>query len=289
MLDIPQIQLSNRAALLFSAKEQVDVLESITHFFSKRLLPIVSTQQFTIDGVLYLRLEWQLDEQWENEEAFSHEFGAFAKHFDAQFQVKFFNRKQSMGLFVEAQDHCLKAVLNLWQLDYFAVLDISFIVGGDESARYYADRHAVPFFATEGEGLEREKKQLEIVQRYSPELIGLAAYKNPLSARFLDQTKTATIFDVDRAYLLPENHRDSLSAVYQQGVKLVGASSRMVHAEVDGGQIIEQGTQRLDDAATFAEFKESINLIEQRVFCQALAKLLQHKVLVKKNRCVVFT
>jgi len=99
---------------------------------------------------------------------------------------------------------------------------------------------------------------------------------------------SATVFDIHRSFLLPEHHRDSLSEVYQQGVKLVGATSRIASANIDGGQIIEQGTRRLDDAATLSQFTESINLIEQKVFCQALAKLLQHRVFFNQNRCVVF-
>ena len=135
---------------------------------------------------------------------------------------------------------------------------------------------------------QREKQQLEIVRRYSPDLLGLAAYEQPLSAHFLGQVD-AIAFDVRRSFLVSGSHKLSLSSFYQQGIKLVGASSRVVSADVDAGPIVEQAVQHLSEDANLIEFTESVHQIEQRVFCQALIKLLQHKALLTKKRCIVFT
>lgn len=256
-------------------------------FFSQRNLSIQSTQQFIQKEALFLRLEWRLDDGWDSEKAFGNSFSALAESLDAEFQVTFFNRKQTMGLFVGSCDYCLKAVLNIWQLGYLGLLDIRFIVGSDGTARHLADSHAVPFFEVDGDALQREKKQLEIVRRYSPEFLGLPENMPPPSAVFLDQIN-AVAFNVSRSFLLPDYRGVELSSLYQQGVKLLGASARIASADIDRGAIIEQDAQRIDDTANFAQFIESVHQIEQRVFCQALVKLLQHKVLFHKNACMVF-
>ncbi|MEM7359819.1 MAG: formyltetrahydrofolate deformylase [Pseudomonadota bacterium] len=286
----PQIDESApMAALLFNCPDKIGIIAALAEFFSQRNLNISKYEEYTDDGQFFSRLEWPITERWATETDFSDEFTDLAQHYQANFQVRFFNRTQSLGLFVSKQPHALIEILNKQEANFFPGVEISFIVGNDPAMQKYADRHATPFFyiPTDTDALAYEQKQLEIVHRYSPDYLGLARYMKVLSANFLQQVGCPVI-NIHHSFLPSFVGAKPYQMAYNRGVKLIGATSHFVTAELDQGPIIEQDVARVGVAASVQDMIKMGRDIEQQVFARALLKVLEHKAIVFKNRTIIF-
>lgn len=277
------------AALLFNCPDQVGIIASLAEFFSQRDLSISKYEEYTDDGQFFSRLEWPITDRWASEADFADEFEQLADRYQASFEARFFNRKQTLGLFVSRQPHALIEILNKHEAHYFPDMEISFIVGNDADMQKYADRHATPFFyiPTDTDALAYEQKQLEIVHRYSPDYVGLARYMKVLSANFLQQVGCPVI-NIHHSFLPSFVGAKPYQMAYNRGVKLIGATSHFVTAELDQGPIIEQDVARVGVAASVQDMIKMGRDIEQQVFARALLKVLEHKAIVFKNRTIIF-
>jgi len=285
--------MSPTASLLFSCKDGVGVIAALANFFTERDLNISRYEEFTDDGQFFSRCEWQLNDRWDSETEFSQEFSNIAEVYDGWYEVKFMNRKQSLGLFVSKQPHALIEVLNKVEANFFPAVEVSFIVGNDESMRMVADRHGVPFFYIptsangQGDALEYEAQQLEIIHRYQPDFVGLARYMKVLSANFIQQA-ACPIINIHHSFLPSFVGGTPYTMAYERGVKLIGATSHFVTAELDQGPIIEQDVLRVKPGSSTQDMIRMGSDIEQSVFANALQKVLEHKAIIYKNRTIIF-
>ncbi len=277
------------AALLFDCVDQVGIIASLANFFSQRELNISRYEEFADDGHFFSRLEWPVNHRWEGEEAFNEEFQTFADSFKASYSVKFINRKQKVGLFASNQPHALIEILNKHEANFIPGLEISFIIGNDQSMQRIADRHAVPFFfiATDINALTYEEQQMDIVHRYQPDYIGLARYMKILSANFIARVG-CPIINIHHSFLPSFVGAKPYQMAHDRGVKLIGATSHFVTADLDQGPIIEQDVKRVYQGSSVQNMIKMGRDIERQVFAQAMQKVLEHKTIVFKNRTIVF-
>lgn len=277
------------ATLTLCCVDQVGIIASLANFFAERGLNISRYAEYTDDGQFFSRFEWVLNDRWEDEAAFASEFDQLADGYKATFEVRFVNRRQSIGLFVSKQAHALIEMLNKVEANYFPNLDIRFIVGNHQSMQRIADRHGVPFFyiATQGDTLEYEKKQLDIIHRYKPDYVGLARYMKVLSANFIGKAG-CPIINIHHSFLPSFVGAKPYQMAYDRGVKLIGATSHFVTAELDQGPIIEQDVARVLAGASVQDMIKMGRDIEQKVFARAMLKVLEHKAIVYKNRTIIF-
>jgi len=280
---------TNIASLLFTSSDEVGIIASLANFFSERDLNISHYAEYTDDGQFFSRLEWTLNERWKDEAAFSEEFTAVASVYDATFDVRFMDRVQSVGLFVSKQPHALIEVLNKYEANYFPRIEINFIVGNDESMQQIADRHGIPFFyiPTDCDITEYEEKQLDIIQRYKPDYVGLARYMKVLSANFIEAAG-CPIINIHHSFLPSFVGAKPYKMAYDRGVKLIGATSHFVTADLDQGPIIEQDVGRVLPGASVQDMIKMGRDIEQKVFANAMLKVLEHKAIIYKNRTIIF-
>ncbi len=285
----PTENASNIASLLLSCPDQVGIIAALANFFAERDLNISRYAEYTDDGQFFSRLEWPMNDRWDDEAAFAEEFSGLADTYNATFEARFMNRCQSVGLFVSKQPHALIEMLNKYEANYFPNIEISFIVGNDESMQKLADRHGLPFFyiATDVDTLEYEKKQLEIIHRYKPDYVGLARYMKILSANFIDNAG-CPIINIHHSFLPSFVGAKPYQMAYDRGVKLIGATSHFVTADLDQGPIIEQDVARVAPGASVQDMIKMGRDIEQKVFARAMLKVLEHKAIVFRNRTIIF-
>ena len=76
---------------------------------------------------------------------------------------------------------------------------------------------------------------------------------------------------------------------YERGVKIIGATSHYVTAELDAGPIIEQDVVRI----THKDTPESLVLkgrdLEKIVLSRAVSKHIERKILTYKNKTIIFS
>jgi len=77
-------------------------------------------------------------------------------------------------------------------------------------------------------------------------------------------------------------------AAYERGVKIIGATSHYVTADLDAGPIIEQDVARISHKDTVEMLVHRGQDIEKIVLSRAVEKHIERKILVYQNRTVVF-
>ncbi|RBP52646.1 formyltetrahydrofolate deformylase [Arenicella xantha] len=279
----------NLASLLFSCVDQVGIIAALANYFSERDLNISRYAEYTDDGHFFSRLEWPMNDRWEDESAFEVEFASMAAHYNARFDVRFMSQQQTIGLFASKQPHALIEILNKYEANFFPNIEVSFIIGNYQPMQKIADRHGIPFFfvPTDGDTAAYERKQLDIVHRYKPDYLGLARYMKVLSENFID-TAGCPIINIHHSFLPSFVGAKPYQMAYDRGVKLIGATSHFVTAELDQGPIIEQDVARVAPGASVQDMVKMGRDIEQKVFAHALLKVLEHKAIVHKNRTIIF-
>ena len=77
-------------------------------------------------------------------------------------------------------------------------------------------------------------------------------------------------------------------AAFERGVKLIGATSHYVTSDLDAGPIIEQDITRISHKDTIDNLIGKGRDLEKIVLSRAVAKHIERKILVYKNKTIVF-
>ncbi|MBR2476430.1 MAG: formyltetrahydrofolate deformylase, partial [Bacteroidaceae bacterium] len=77
-------------------------------------------------------------------------------------------------------------------------------------------------------------------------------------------------------------------AAFERGVKLIGATSHYVTSDLDAGPIIEQDITRISHKDTIDNLVGKGRDLEKIVLSRAVAKHIDRKILVYKNKTIVF-
>ncbi len=77
-------------------------------------------------------------------------------------------------------------------------------------------------------------------------------------------------------------------SAHERGVKIIGATSHYVTADLDAGPIIEQDVARVTHKDTVEDLLRKGQELEKVVLSRAIWSHLQRKILVYGNRTVVF-
>jgi len=108
-----------------------------------------------------------------------------------------------------------------------------------------------------------------------------------LSENFIESAN-CPIINIHHSFLPSFVGAKPYQMAYERGVKLIGATSHFVTPELDQGPIIEQNVGRVAPGACVQDMIKMGRDIEQKVFAQAMLKVLEHKAIIYKNRTIIF-
>ena len=78
-------------------------------------------------------------------------------------------------------------------------------------------------------------------------------------------------------------------AAFERGVKIIGATSHYVTTELDAGPIIEQDVVRITHKDSIQDLGNKGKDLQKIVLSRAVQKHIERKVLVYKNKKVIFS
>jgi formyltetrahydrofolate deformylase len=134
---------------------------------------------------------------------------------------------------------------------------------------------------------QAEEAQLELFKNQKVGLIILGRYMQILSARFLANAGVP-IINIHHSFLPAFAGGRPYHQAYARGVKIIGATAHYVTEALDQGPIIAQDVTRISHRHTVEDLIRKGQDLEQTVFAQAVRWHLEHRVLVYKNKTVVF-
>ena len=117
--------------------------------------------------------------------------------------------------------------------------------------------------------------------------IVLAGYLSMITPNFV-RAFPDRIINIHHSFLPAFVGAKPYHAAYERGVKLIGATSHYVTTELDAGPIIEQDVVRISHKDTVGNLLRKGQDLEKIVLSRAVEKHIDRKILVYKNKTIVF-
>jgi formyltetrahydrofolate deformylase len=280
------------AILLISCPDQQGIVCAVTDFLMRHNGNIIDLEQHTDTGesAFFMRVEWELDGFALPRDQISEKFGLIADRHQMKAELHFSDYRPRMAIFVSKFSHCIHDLLARWHAGECNA-DIPVIVSNHPDLEPLAKMYGIEFElipVTNENKARQEQKTLKLMREYSIDLIVLARYMQILSDDFCANFPNR-IINIHHSFLPAFVGAKPYHSAHQRGVKIVGATSHYVTSDLDEGPIIEQEVMRVTHKDSVESLIRKGRDLEKVVLSRAVWAHLQNKVLVYKNRTVVFS
>ena len=126
------------------------------------------------------------------------------------------------------------------------------------------------------------------MQQHGIDFVVLARYMQILSDEFVSHYPNRVI-NIHHSFLPAFPGAKPYHSAYERGVKVIGATSHYVTAELDAGPIIAQDTIRVSHEDSIADLVRKGRDLEKIILARAVWHHLQHQILVYENRTLIFS
>ncbi|MCX6228003.1 MAG: formyltetrahydrofolate deformylase [Bacteroidia bacterium] len=282
----------NTAIFLIHCMDKQGILAAVTEFLNENRGNIIYLDQHVDheEGLFYMRVEWELDKFAIPRDKISDYFETLiARKFEIKFSLHFSDKKPRMALFVSSLSHCLFDILSRYIAGDWET-EIPVIISNHESLRPVAQRFGIDFHFIEKNKenkAEQEQAELQLLKKYDIDFVVLARYMQVLSDQFISYYPNR-IINIHHSFLPAFAGAKPYHAAHARGVKIIGATSHYVTADLDAGPIIVQDVVRISHIDTVDSLVRKGRDLEKIVLSEAVYKHLQRKILVYNNRTVVF-
>lgn len=281
------------AILLVHCDDRPGLVASVTRFIQQYGGNILDLDQHTDkqNKKFFMRVEWELSGFSLAGSGIGDRFSAeVAEKFSMQFRLLLSGQKPRMAVFVSQMFHCLYDILSRYQAGEWQV-EIPLIISNHPDvasvARQFGiESHILP--VTAATKLGQEQAQLELLRAHSIDFIVLARYMQILSASFIEQYPNR-IINIHHSFLPAFPGARPYQSAHARGVKVIGATSHYVTAELDAGPIIAQDIVQVSHKDSVEDLVRKGRDLEKLVLARAVWHHLQHQILVYDNKTVVFS
>ncbi|MCI1741177.1 MAG: formyltetrahydrofolate deformylase [Prevotella sp.] len=288
-------KISNPTAiLLLHCPDSQGIISEVTKFITDNQGNIVHLDQYVDyeDGMFFMRLEWDLEHFLIPREKLRDYFGTlYAQRYQMEFQLYFSDEKPRMAIFVSKMSHCLYDLLARYKAGEWNV-DIPCIVSNHEDLHYVAEQFQIPYYVwsikkDHSNKNEVENAEMELLKKEKISFIVLARYMQIISDEMI-RSYPNRIINIHHSFLPAFVGARPYYQAWERGVKIIGATSHYVTAELDAGPIIEQDVVRVSHKDTPSSMALKGKDLEKIVLSRAVTKQIEHKILTYHNKTIIF-
>jgi len=200
------------------------------------------------------------------------------------------DRRKRVAIMVSKYDHCLWELLlrhRAHELD----CDIVAIISNHPDLQNVAETFSLPYhhFSINPENKpEQEEREMQLLtDTYKVDVVVLARYMQVLSDAFVGQWPNR-IINIHHSFLPAFLGGKPYHKAHERGVKLIGATAHFTTVDLDEGPIIEQDIARVSHRDTVNDMIRKGRTLEKNVLVHALKAYLEDRIIVYKNKCIVF-
>jgi len=282
----------NSATILLHCPDKPGIIADVTNFLTINKGNIIYLDQYVdhIENVFFMRIEWELDDFLIPKEKINDYFNTlYAQKYNMQFRLYLSNEKPRMAIFVSKMSHCLYDMLARYTTGEWNV-ELPLIISNHPDLQHVAERFDIPYYVfpiTKENKAEQEKKELELLKKNKITFIVLARYMQVISEEMITSYPDK-IINIHHSFLPAFVGAKPYHQAYERGVKIIGATSHYVTKDLDAGPIIEQDVVRITHKDTPASLVLKGKDLEKIVLSRAVKKHIERKILVYKNKTVIF-
>lgn len=281
------------AQLLLYCPDKQGILAEVTDFITVNKGNIIYLDQYVdhAENVFFMRISWDLDGFLIPKEKIEDYFNTlYAQKYQMTFRLYFSGMKPKMAIFVSKMSHCLYDMLARYTAGEWNV-EIPLIISNHPELEHIGRRFDIPFYVfpvNKENKEEQECAEMELLARHQVNFIVLARYMQIVSERMIEAYPNR-IINIHHSFLPAFIGAKPYHAAFERGVKIIGATSHYVTTELDAGPIIEQEIVRITHKDTIADLVNKGKDLEKIVLSRAVQKHIERKVLVYKNKTVIFS
>lgn len=289
------VSMQSTAILLLHCPDQPGIISEVTKFITDNQGNIVYLDQYVDreDGMFFMRIEWELQNFLVPKPKIKEYLSTlYAQRYKMTFNLYFSDERPRMAIFVSKMSHCLYDLLARYKAGEWNV-DIPCIVSNHEDLRFVAEQFNIPYYVwsikkDHSNKAEVEAAEMELLEREHITFIVLARYMQIISDEMIERYPHH-IINIHHSFLPAFVGAKPYHQAWERGVKIIGATSHYVTAELDAGPIIEQDVARISHKDTPASLAHKGKDLEKIVLSRAVTKHIERKILTYKNKTIIFS
>ena len=283
------------AILLLHCPDEQGIISEITKFITDNHGNIVYLDQYVDceDSMFFMRLEWDLENFMIPREKIEDIINTLYKvRYNINFNLYFNDEKPRMAIFVSKMSHCLYDLLARYKAGEWNV-EIPCIVSNHEDLSYVAKQFGIPYYVwsikkDHSNKAEVEAAEMELLKKERVTFIVLARYMQIISDDMI-KSYPYHIINIHHSFLPAFVGAKPYHQAWDRGVKIIGATSHYVTAELDAGPIIDQDVTRISHKDTPESLVLKGKDLEKIVLSRAVTKHIERKILVYHNKTIIFS
>lgn len=285
-------EIKDTAVLLLHCPDKQGIIAAVTEFININKGNIIYLDQHTdtVQKVFFMRVEWELENFLIPKDKVKEYFETLlAKKYDMDFQIYFHTQKPRMALFVSKSAHCMYDLLAHYEAGDWNV-EIPLIISNHPELEKVAEKFNIPYYyfpITKENKAEQEAKELQLLRENGITFCVLARYMQIISPEMI-KAYPNKIINIHHSFLPAFVGAKPYHAAFERGVKIIGATSHYVTEELDAGPIIKQDVARISHKDTIENLISKGQDLEKVVLSRAVEKHIERKILVYKNKTIVF-
>lgn len=277
-------------ALRVQCASQRGIVAAISTFLAENGCNIIDSSQFDDDGTsrFFTRISFR-SEEGRSLDDLRAAFGTISARFGMDTDFVDETTKQKLVIMVSRFGHCLNDLLYRVRIGALPV-EIVAVISNHMDYQKTVVNQDIPFHCikvTKENKPEAEARIMQLVEDTGADLIVLARYMQILSDAMC-QKMSGRIINIHHSFLPSFKGANPYKQAHERGVKLIGATSHYVTADLDEGPIIEQDTIRVTHAQSGDDYVSLGRDVEAQVLSRAIHAHVHGRVFLNGDKTVVF-
>lgn len=279
------------ATLLVACQDRKGLVASLAQVLYGHGANILDSDQHSdpVAGMFFQRLRFDLSTLTTDKVSLENGIKEVGERFGMDWRLSYGVKPRRIAVFCSKQEHCLYDLLIRHRAGELPC-EIACVISNHPTAEPIAQHFGIPFHhlpVTPETRAQQEAAAIALIEGNHVDLIVLARYMQILSPELVARYP-GRIINIHHSFLPAFVGANPYRQAYEKGVKLIGATSHYVTADLDQGPIIEQTTIRVSHKDSVDDLVRKGRDLEKRALAQAVRWHLEDRILVYAGKTVVF-
>ena len=282
--------LAKRFVLSLSCQDRPGLVAGVAGFLAGQGGNITDAQQYNDPDTERFFMRVEFDPADVTLDAYRTGFAPLAREAGMDWSLRDRDERKKVVLMVSKFDHCLGDLIYRNRIGELAMDVVAVISNHPQEVLAVTLLGDTPFHhlpITKDTKAEQEAQVQKVINETGAELVVLARYMQILSddmAAFL----SGRCINIHHSFLPGFKGAKPYHQAHARGVKMIGATSHYVTADLDEGPIIAQDVEAVSHADTPEALVARGRDVERRVLARAVRAHLEDRVFLNGDRTVVF-
>jgi formyltetrahydrofolate deformylase len=279
------------ATLLVCCPDRRGIVATLAQLLYDHGANILDADQHTDPeaGIFFQRIRFDWAEPHGDRRSLEAAIAEVALRLQMTWRLAWSDTVKRVAIFVSRFDHCLYDLLLRHRSNELAC-EIPLVVSNHPDHKALAEQFGCSyriFPISPATRSEQEAREIELLEAERIDLVVLARYMQVLSEAFLTRWNRPVI-NIHHSFLPAFSGGRPYQQAAERGVKLVGATAHYATRDLDEGPILEQDVIRTSHRDSLDDLVRKGRDVEKSVLSRAVRWHLEDRVLVYRNKTVVF-